>query len=429
MTVTIGRVGSDGINLDDPELSFSGDQVTMSGIYTPAAGSSTAVVDGLWLRDQILGLAGNDGEPVVPVRWSTRAEFGDELDGFYRVVDAQATLGTAALHPDAPSVPWGLTLQRAKDYRQPRMEVFGAYSLVANGFALTQFHVIVGIPKAALDRDPGIPPAMGTRTTPDGDVSFAVLTASTSGTYLAKFSLQPAYWYVGGCRAQFDVGSGDWRTIIGRRAVTSLEAGNQQLRIDNGLVRVTPSGTNIAVQWFNGTAWSTSINFLPYEHSTPKQVRMYSGTVLRQSPEEITVRMSGTWDGLPEYGPVTVDLTLRRGSYWVYCKITSTRQGQWEIRFPTTVACTDVLTGGSGGAIRRTSNNSNGNRELLAANTYSADLVNGRIYQTTATNTEWTFGIGIELGGSGAVGTDNEATNQKLEWFSAQSETMRVVAA
>jgi len=429
VSITIGRVGSDGIDLQDPDISYSGNQVTLSGQYTPDAGSATGVADTLWLREQLLGLAANEAEPVVPVVWSARPEFGDELDGFYRVVDAQASFPVGSVNADAPFLQWSVTLERSLDYRQPRAEIYGIWSTVPNDFSISLANVITAVPSAVFDWDPGIPPAIGQRTTPDGNVRYAVLTNVASGTYVGKFALWPPDWYDGACRAQYAVASGRWRNVIGRRSFTSLEIGDQSVRVDNGLARVTPWNGSLWVEWYDPPGWTTALGFTLWEHSASHQVMPTTAAVLRSSPEEITLRVGASQSGLPEWGPVTVDVTLRRGSRWVYGKLTSTRQGQWELRFPGTVASSTVTDGfGHTGAIRRTSNNADGNREMLASNrTFTSDLVNGRIYQATTTNTEFLFGIGLELNGSAATG-DDTANSQKAEWFSGQSETQRVVA-
>lgn len=424
MSVTIGRVGRDGITIPDPEISYSGNQVTLSGQYTPEPGSATATADTLWLRDQLLGLADNDGEPIVPVRSTTVPT----LDGFYRVVDAQASHPTGSMKETEPYLSWSATLDRLKDFREPRIEIYGVYGTVTNSFGITLPTAVTAVPQLVEDWLAGIRQAVGRRDTPDGQVFYATDPTLPSKSYIGRYSVRPAYYYLGGCKAEYQVSSGQWRTVIGRRRFTNEDIGfgTALLRADNGLVRITPRGLQFTVEWWDQAAgaWTTPISFVMWEKVSNLQVFMQAGGVLRSAPEELTIRMGAIRLNAPEYGPLTIDLRLRRGSRWVYGALTSAyTSNQFELRFPNVTAATNLT-----GAIRRTSNNTEGHREIIAsAPTHTVDLTTGRLAQTGTTNTSWLFGFGVELHGSSATG-DDTANSQKLEWFAAQSETQRVVA-
>lgn len=420
MSVTIGRVGSDGIELPDPEISYSGSQVTLSGTFTPPAGSATGLVDTLWLREQLLGLVGNDDEPVVPVVWSTRPQ----LNGYYRVTDAQASLPTGSTQGEAPFLPWGATLDRVVDYRQAPLEVFGVHGLIANGLGITGADVMTAAPSLAVDWWPGVgSTTAGTRVADNGTLQISVDPSSTlSTTYLSRLSIAPEYYYIGAARAEYGVDSTPtWRTVIGRQAFTTTEIPASNLvRISNGLVRVRPTATTLQVEWFNGTSWSTPTSFQLVQGASFNPFSFIVGRVLLCSPTEVVLRLEVTVASSAV--PYIVDLRLRRGSRNVLVRIASYLSDSFGVRFSPGVAATS-LTGG----LRRTSNNSSGNREILISNTATTKNTSvGMLTDSTVRNSVL-FGIGAEIGGSSAT-LQNVASLQVSEWFSAQSETQRVVA-
>jgi hypothetical protein len=420
MSVTIGRVGTDGITIPDPDISWSGDQVSLSGQYTPDAGSATGLADTLWLREQLLGLVGSDDEPVVPVTWSDRGEF----DGYYRPTDVQASLPVGSTKEAEPFLPWSVTLERVKDYRQPPLEVFGVYGIVSNALGITGADTMTAAPSLAVDWWPNVGTTTGTRVADTGTLQIIVdISSPISTTYLSRLSIAPAYYYIGACRAEYAVdNTPTWRTVIGRRAFTTsdIPAANS-VRISNGLVRVRPTATTLQVQWYNGSAWSAATSFQLTQGASANVLNFIVGRVLLSSPTEVVLRIEAIIGGSGVV-PYTVDLRLRRGSRNVQIRLAAYLSDSFGLRFASAVPST-TLTGG----LRRTTNNADGNRELLISNTATTKNTSvGSITDPTIRNSVL-FGIGAEVGGSSAASLD-VAARQVSEWFMSVSETQRVVA-
>ena len=434
MSLTVGRIGvstsegGDGFTFDGPEtFTQQGRQVTVTGhiydITRPAA---------VWRAKQILGLLDGD-EPTVPCTFSD----APDLDGYYTVADATCDyrmIGSSSLNA---LVPWSITLEQVDDFRQPRLELAASYGLLDNARSITTYTSLQGFPGdsvvylAAFDPDEN-----GTRLVGDGSgngvswLSDTTTAAATSG--VGAFVVPPANYYVGGCRVEHDLGSSTYRHAVGRpdfpsAGVTGSNSG--VLRLQNGLVRATFTYSNATVsqwvvEWWDGSQWDASTEFAVVGFGNHGELALHSATILRNTAEMCSVRFRVLGASAGTEGLTQCDFTIRRGLRWVWVRPAGdlAPASGWRIQFNTSVASTSIT-----GGIRRTSNNAGGNRELLAsAANATADTTNGRL--TASSSTTELFGVGCEVGGSGAsAATRAAAAEQMEEFFAAFSESARVV--
>ncbi len=433
MTITLGRIGvpaaegGDGTVVDDPHaIERQGRTLTLTGLHTATAQSQL-----VWWARQLLGLVDGE-EPVVPVTCSSEGN----LDGYYRVLDAQVAHEQGSTRGDG-YLRWQVQLEQAGDFRQPRIELPAAYGLLTNGRSITSYTSIQAFPGdavvvlAAFDPDQN-----GSRSVGDGSgnaviyLGDATNAAATSG--VGAFVCPPANYYVGGCRVEHDLGSSTWRHAVGRPSfpsvgVTGSDSG--RLRLSNGLVRATLTYSNAtvstwSVEWWDGAQWDAATEFNVVGFGQHGELALHSASILANTAERCTLRFRALGANIGIEGLTHCDFTIRRGVRWLWVHPSGdyAPTGGWRIQFDASIPST-AITGG----LHRTTNNAGGNRELLAsASNASADLANGRLTAPTATTSEL-FGVGCEVGGSGAAGR-NTAASQMEEFFAAFTETARVVA-
>jgi hypothetical protein len=412
MAITIGRVGGSP-TLDDPQsIDFDGERLRVAGLHRAAT-----VADAMVLRDQLRGLAGNVDEPVVPVLFTDSAL--DALEGLYRIDAVQVRMDeTDAAFGD---VSWQLQATRVTNYQAPVLESRLVMSWLSNAhtIASTTARHEWGIPYISTEVFPqtGTTDGVGALTTGDGGsvtyLHWLSVAAGgnpfTQGVGAMQFTTALSSWYAGACKTTMDDA-----TVVGRQAVdtpTSWE-------ITNGLVKVAASATAGAwdISWWDGTQWDTAKAFRPFSFGNNADGFWHIG-IIRNSPEAVTIRLGVS---NPTGYTVNADLTIRRGSRWVSVVFTGT-SAQWGVRRVSAEASTG-LTGG----IRATANDASGNRFLLAAQApFTQDLANAAIWLTTAAERS-IFGIGCEVGGSGAAAPWT-ATAQIARFFGPVYEVVRVV--
>jgi hypothetical protein len=333
-------------------------------------------------------------------------------------------------------IPWSLTLEQVKNYRQPRIELASSWGLLENDRTITTVNPVQAFPGQAAAILPAFDPnTNGSRSVGDGSGNAVVYLrdsiTSTATSGVGSFVVDPDSYYVGGCRIEHDLGSSTYRHAVGRPDFPSVGitgSDSAVLRLNNGLVRATFTYSNATVsqwvvEWWDGSQWDTSTEFAVVGFGQHGELALHSASILRNTAEQCTVRFRVLGASVTIEGLTQCDFTIHRGSRWVtvrpsgdYAPLTG-----WRIQFNTSVASTSIT-----GGIRRTSNNGGGNRELLAsAANATADTTNGRL--TAPSSTAEIFGVGVELGGSGATG-ENTAAEQMGEWFAPLSEVARVVA-
>lgn len=420
MTIKIGRVGGDITIQSVAKWDNSGDVIQLSGRYFSTTGS---VEEFTSLRQQISGLAGNPDEEVIPVVWGADAT----VDGFYRVLDCSISMIGGTLTTGA--FDFEMTLAKVGGYAGPVFESILVGDLRTNAHSITELTANIehGIPNASTEyRTIGGARSLGVgkstqRTSADGIMEIHGFTGLAAGSAalstISSWRVAAASFYIGA--ATIETGT-TLRVVVGKQIENKATA----WRLSNGLVRVTPvTGGKLGFSVFDGSVWDTAKQFRLLRTGPNDMITEWDSiTVLRNSPEECSIRLAGALSGWA--GTFTLDLTLKRGSRVVECfaaAIDNSSGPGIGIRLETSEAAT-ALTGG----FRATSNDASGNRYVLASPVAQTnDLTIGRMFQNVVAST-FTFMIGEEVGGSGAAVIDG-AQSLIDDYMYAWTERMVVV--
>lgn len=193
--------------------------------------------------------------------------------------------------------------------------------------------------------------------------------------------------------------------------------------LSNGLLTVDPrSDGGIDVSWYDGTAVRGPFGFKV--NSTVRDYDAYSGLqVLRNDPEMCVVRLVQTRNDTNEFGRVTLDLGLRRGSRFVAGRISSDVSSQtWQVhRTPN-----DAGSAGTG-FVQRSSNDSDGNRWVVGTQDAFTALTTEGGVRAQASGVEFPFFVGAVIGGGAAQADDTaaEITDQYHGFVSERVEAVR----
>jgi hypothetical protein len=425
MTITVGLVGRD-ITLDDPAtFNRNGESVSMSGTLKKSE------AEGLVLRDQIIGLSNNPDEPVVYVSFGGNYT---RLDGFY-AINGTSVEGTPG-DGKRGIVKWSIDMERIASYQSAFLESRFVANVITNshGIAIGTSIGVVGMQQVASEISftfpGGIVPTVHTELQSidypsptqihvyglnmSGFGSFNGFSAV--GRWATDYSTG---WYSGACKLQ--VGA-SFYNVVGRNMIDSPTS----WRLRNDMVRVSPgaSGT-LDVQHWDGTQWDTAKNYTLYtQGGTAFTVDSFTHvSCIRNSPECSIIRV-----GLKSSSTnisVVADIMIRRGSRFVWIVYQSVSTLQYGVKRTTVEAATSIT-----GGIRATSNDASGNRYIICgasgSTAFTKDTVNGGLYMSNVANAA-VFGIGCELGGSGAS-TFGAAQNQAYTFFGNINETCRVVS-
>jgi hypothetical protein len=307
MTFSIGRCS---IPKGPTAVDHSGNQVTLSFHLEPTRRLDSGQLQAM--RQQLLGLVGDEDELVIPVVWSADAA----LDGFYRPVAVSvppADMGVIAWEIHGCSI----TLDRLVGYANPWFEVVTQSIVRSNVHSVT---VPEGVVAAFLT-----PSALGESQYDLGNGTIRGATVSTrtvdSGESLTvwhesppipltafRFSVAPSKFYTGSCRLEIRRG-GVFYPAVGRDIDVTPST---VWRISNGLVRLTSAdgATPGKFEMWDNTAgaWeSQSIKHAIVPSSGINAGVVVPGgkigqtatgsaaplTVLRNSPEDVIVRVEG----------------------------------------------------------------------------------------------------------------------------------------
>lgn len=412
-TFQVGRVGLDVEITEVESWELTGDTVRVAGVLL-----AETIADAKALRQQLNGYVSNGDEEIVPVTWSEDSS----VDGFYRVTGV--SVGTVPASLVANWFTFSLDLERIGGFAGPLMETVIVGAVRTNVHAITSPNAVavVGVPDDALEFHDTADPAAGdvfTRTAAEGPVR---LVKSDTYTRRQTFALDPADWYIGAAR--IEIGS-PYRTVVGQQ----IPAERDTWRLSNGLVRMRPNENGFGLSCFDGTTWSPETIFTGTVggSSLGGTVLATSLRVLRNSPEECIIRLPvaipSALAGALGVGTIRVDIDLavRRGERTIRVFLASTEAEEFGVEAVNTTAST-ALTGG----IRATSNDSNGDRFVLATpQTVTNDLTQGG-FALSSPEATFAYAVGFEVGGSGAA-TDDVAQQLAFQYHAAHSE--RVVVA
>lgn len=417
--ITIGRLGLDTVDVENLEVfSHQGDGLT---IKTTLIGSTLAELRAL--RQAALGLAENRDEPVVPFTWTEDSD----LDGFYFVKSAQVDSVPASL--TAFWVPASFTLQRIPDgFASPLIEGRCRAADRTNSHTIAGARSFHAVASAAVGYK-GAPNTKTTRSTETGDVKVFTGSSATDHYYDASptWYLAPASHYVGAAYVKIGTVATIGRQI--RNAPTDWILGN-------GIVEVRPGNAagDLNVRLWNGAAWEEgSTDFELFFESGGNTYALtenpHAITILRNTPEECRIRLTYTGTvtgGLSDEWAYYLDLRVRRGARFVECYLSGSATAKFGCRRTSNEAHSTLNVDGTGtGGIVATANDAAGNKFLILCPSTFTEIANGALHLTTA-NDEFYFGIGWELDGTGATGT-NTAAEVGLAYYVAGGDTQRVV--
>lgn len=414
MTVLIGRIGPPVSDLSLPEPTFwDQDGSTVRATFRSTSATLEPILS---LRQMVVNLADNPDEPVVPVVWTADAT----VAGFYRVTAAAASPVESGYGlPDHP-FDFTVTLERVQGYATPVIESVLTGGLRANIHSITDTNALAwfSVPAAvstigsvALVFETG-----NTRMSATGDLLLTTVPPTPPPSFydaVMQWTIAPTDYYDGA--ATIEVGS-PLRTVVGREVPQNAVA---NWRLSNGLVRATPNVSPglVTVEWFDGTAWESARTVQPAwrQSATPHPMAnpaMF--TVLRNSPELCVVRITYSESTSTTITPGYLDLSLRRGDRNLVGVFAVYQEYGTEIGIDSGTTHATALTGGA----RETSDDGAGNRSVLMsaqgsfAGTYDIELATGTVLD---------FGVGCEIGGSGATG-DSIAQNLIYQYMGAISE-------
>lgn len=412
MTMTIGRVGLDGVTLRSPNAAVGsvrqdGDRLTIRGTLADPSGSlGLTSTKARAQRAQILGLVGNIDEDVIPV---TDTE-NPHIDGYYAVI------GTSVDDPEDPArqvyFPYTVDLLRLPGWQAPLFEVQCSGALRSNVHSITTSTALgwVGYPASA-SAVRFVRASAATAVTEYGASGNNVIglyaTGSNLYTETLLYSVAASDFY--DCACEIRTGSRvasssapdvtDHRVVVGRQVPNLPTA----WMISNDLVRVLPGPNNGEIligQWQDSAHTPAGADSWTYK--AYKVIKDGSGgtttgdgdtiTVLRNSPECVSVRI---WFDHGSQVASYTDFTVRRGSPVVEgCSViigTNATLAHGFGRFST--EATSSATGG----IIATSDDANSNKfRIRSPQTVTANNTNGFIYLSSAAQ-RFAFGVDTDF--------------------------------
>lgn len=413
--LTVGRVGLD-VDFDSVRtIGVTGDRLSLSGRLARSLTFAQAQA----LRQQVAGLVDNRDEPVVPLTF----EDDGRLDGFYRVESAEVDAGPGGKRLRA--WPWSMTLTRVQGFGAPQVEsILLAPDVLDNDHSLTatdsnHWH---GLPAAAQgygESDAG----EFDRDSADGTIKIRDTSVLRNST--PDYQLFPGDWYAGAARINLDW-DGTLFSAVGRQ-VDARE--HFRTTLANGLFRWALSGDQdefrFTVQRWTGSGWSAPKEWRLEEKDplgTPKQYPATSVTVLRNAPEEVSVRYYMARDDRPIF--FVIDVTLKRGAPWVAMRIHPSHPGSGDvgmrIRRTTDEAGTTITAG-----MKASAADSDGlfytllSREALTGSDATVGAINVDV------GGDWNAMVGLANADDAG---DESPEGLRAQWIAGMDETQRVAA-
>lgn len=431
MTLTIGRVS---IVQNPSHLELAGDHLDVGGWFFGTDLNQAKV-----LREQLIGLDGNEDEPDVPVTWS----FDAKVDGYYTVKAVAVSHIMGVAYEDF-KFQYSVQLERVQGgFVLPLMEVAAALALRTNAVSVTSANGIVSAPATASFRAArfsngevaGMFTSAGNlRASATGSVvSTQFVTGVSSNLLSVTAAAEPSHYYDGSALIEQSIG-GTFYPVVGDQI--GYVAGNL-LRIGNGIVRATfHTDGVITSEIFDGTVWESSTSFNLYANGVVDLWLPEGGwKIIRNDPAACAIRTSAQFGaaGSGNNMPASVTLYLERGktlfelyvdNLFYAMHSAGDSDNSLQLRATAATAAT-ALTGG----IRQTSNNAQGHRWVLTSSSaVTNDLVNGRItIAAPGVPLIAQLGIGWELNGSAAVSRDT-AASVATNYFAVTGLRQRVVA-
>lgn len=410
--ITVGRFGLDIETSEIDTWDMDGDRVRVSGMCW-----FDTVAKALAARQQILGLADNPDEPLVPVFWVEDSS----LDGMYEVVSS--SVNTEVMTLTEGVLPWSMTLRRPRGSASMITEqiLSGAGRDGYFGVLTPRFWTVAGYGSKWSSSSGSPTSGTGQRNyyDPTSVYVFDVIEHSSLADATVANYQAPAGHYGGAVTLRM----GDpLYTMIGRQTPNE----NLDWEIDNKIVNVSapasglndlcdiefypPSGTDLPTVTYtlklgsySGGAW-TNAGFNPQVVTTTRNGR-----------EEVSIRLRGS--------QASVDISVRRGDRGAVFTVRGDTSTRWGIGFSTTTACTTIDAKNKG--ICKTVADADANVPILVASgTVTRDTTEGRVYRSADGSS-----VQVYAGSTytGAAAPDTAVWLQEA-FYAAMGEVARVVS-
>ena len=368
---------------------------------------------------QLNGHVTSPDEPVIPVVDSSGQA---PLNGFFRLLDVSYPTDPTTIA--SQRVPFTVTLEQVASSHMPLVELRTLGALRTNAHS-----ILVGStsPSVALPNDAGaLDLGFNKGGVCDSDTGNVVILADSDlldGRI--SYGLAASVWYEGAATLQLDPGVADPYSITGRQVevVNSASA----WVIHNGLVRLTSgaTGNEFEIDAFDGTAWGNSKTFklrgLAVGDVSIVGARV-AMTVLRNSPNVVSIRVAHTGNLGTSYFTVTVDITLRRGMRMFDISV-ATSDGtttKWGLANQDSEAAS-AITGGMAATAEDADN-----QKYVVAIAPACSVSSDGLYLDTAASSA-TFGLGITGSSTGSDTAFTTTSSLIAAWYASLSETQRVV--
>ena len=383
MSITIGRV----VCSEDPyNMQVRGDRWSFS---LDIAAASVAACQAM--MSQLSGYLNNDDEPTIPVIWTEDTTFS----GFYSVVGM--SLAPVSVYLANGFCPVTIELVKAVGFSNPLFEVVTTQVKMTTAFLLPAAGAPanrVAVPGANLIESNLNFFAGGTfsqtRVAEDGTTQSSTGPWSSGVTTAGSFqwATSPDHYYDGGCKFEQSYGG----TYYPMPGVQVLPV-SSPWRISNGLIRAwVDTGGQLWIQMYDGTVWDPAVAFT----LGAAAVTLSSGNavrVIRNSPEQVIVRVSMKLSAVTSNARNYLDINLRRGLRGVTCYFSSNSGPlSYYIKPTTGVACT-ATTGG----FIATAADVSGNKLVLGSNIAHTDTLATGVLTLTAAGFALPFFLGYEL--------------------------------
>ena len=421
-TFTIGRIGvdvangGDGATLNHPfEWSQSGRQVTLQGIQKQSSDNTAT-----WLVEQILGLdpSNNPDEEWVPITSATVPE----LNGYFRIVSADATLPQGSLGAGTAIVQWQVVAERARIASAPTVQVPTIHAGLTNSVSVTTGsnpQLLLALP-SGFGSTWGETGTAGTRAGENGtsDIFYANVAIPSNAQVTLNSYLPPANYYT--AAAYVD------RSGFGQAVGRADGVPSDGWRISNGLIRLQSfSGATFTVSWWNGSAWTTASSFTlsvisswSGSATTGATLTYRSVQILRNAPDECVIRLTGSAAYATGPYPVTVDVSVRRGDKLARIYVSGATSSA-TFGFTSTTLCT-AITGG----LRSTSLVNTRYVTLTSDKHTSTSTANGTLTASAPSGGKVMFTVGS---GTATTGSPDGASQVALQGFVIYGSTQLVV--
>lgn len=411
MTITIGRFSID----DCPyNIVHQGDRLSFMFDVDGSATGGDADVAKMY-RQQLLGLVGNDDEPVVPVIWSDDSDF----DGYYRIESLDVTPTPVYLNDSSAIRHFSVSVTAVRvsgGYAEPVHELF---AVLAEAGALTIDTGVGGTFGGYTDGAVYLPNShvvadnttvSSSRTAQDGATIYEVTQSSMASDETAVLgvsaTVDPADFYDAAASVEWYVG-GTWWPIVGRQ-VPSLAT----LRLNNGLVRVAvETDGEITVEHYDGSSWSSKGYTVSYDTGSGTINGLTSARVLMNGPDKVIVQFICTTSSIQA---ATLTVELRRGERTATFTVSTYSSRTWKVTRSTTEAATALVDDNSDTyGVKASSNDANGDQFVIfGRDVGTADTTNGGLTLAASAgpgsgegfplSSNAVFGLGAAVGGTGS---------------------------